>query len=127
MIFSILGIKFEISVPFAVILSFLLVTDGTGLMTASLSAVVAHEAGHLIAMKLSGCAPQSVKLGAGGVLMIGSAFCTAKENIIIALSGPFVNLLLTALLWTAGSLANNLLLLAFAAVQFWSVPLICCL
>ena len=117
MIFKVLGINIEISVPFAVIIAFLLVTDTTGLMSASLLAVSVHEAGHLVAMKLKDCAPASVKLGAGGILIIGSSFCTAGESIIIALAGPLANFLLTAVFMIIATISNSVLSFAFAAVQ----------
>ena len=93
MIFKLFNIEFQISVPFAVMFAFLLVTDKTGLMSASLLAVVLHEIGHLIWMKKCRTAPKSVKMSLGGVLMVGSAFCTARESISIALAGPVVNFL----------------------------------
>ena len=60
MIFKLFNIEFQISVPFAVMLAFLLVTDKTGMMSASVSAVALHELGHLIWMKRCRTAPKSV-------------------------------------------------------------------
>lgn len=118
MIFKVFNIEFQISVPFAVMFAFLLVTDKTGLMSASLLAVVLHEIGHLIWMKKCHTAPKSVKMSLGGVLMAGSAFCTAKESISIALAGPIVNFLFTAVFYFFGVCFDNVLLAAFGVVQF---------
>lgn len=118
MIFKLFNIEFQISVPFAVMFAFLLVTDKTGLMSASLLAVVLHEIGHLIWMKKCRTAPKLVKMSLGGVLMVGSAFCTAKESISIALTGPIVNFLFTAVFYFFGVYFDNVLLAAFGVVQF---------
>lgn len=118
MIFKLFNIEFQISVPFAVMFAFLLVTDKTGLMSASLLAVVLHEIGHLIWMKKCRTAPKLVKMSLGGVLMVGSAFCTAKESISIALAGPIVNFLFTVVFYSLGVYFDNVLLAAFGVVQF---------
>ncbi len=118
MIFKLFNIEFQISVPFAVMFAFLLVTDKTGLMSASLLAVVLHEMGHLLWMKKCRTAPKSVKMSLGGVLMVGSAFCTAKESISIALAGPIVNFLFTVVFYFLGVYFDNVLVVAFGVVQF---------
>lgn len=117
MSFEIFGVKFKISVVFAVITAFLLVTDKTGLMSASLIAVLVHETGHLIAMKAAKCAPGSVELCAGGILITGNAACTAKDSLLIALSGPVANFLCFALLFCAAKLGDGVTVYAFSAVQ----------
>lgn len=117
MSFRFLKIDFYISVPFAVMLAFMLILDSTGYMSASILAVALHEAGHLVAMKLTHCEPRSVRCCIGGMTIVGNRFTVAKDSIIIALSGPMVNLILAAVLWLIGSYGNNLLILAFAVVQ----------
>ena len=117
MSFRFLGTRFDISVPFAVVIAFLLVMDKTGLMTASLLAVLVHESGHLIAMRLNECAPQSVRFTSTGVLICGSSFCTAKENILIAVSGPAANFLIAGVLLASGYLFDLRILIVYSAVQ----------
>lgn len=117
MSFSVFKVKISISVPFAVIIAFLLITDKTGLMSASLFAVVIHEMGHLVAMKAVKCAPKEVVFSAAGVLINGAAFCSATENVIIAVSGPVTNLIFTVLFYFAGVFFDTVLLVVFAAVQ----------
>lgn len=112
------GVDLYVSVPFTVTLAFLLLCDQTGLMSASLFAVLFHEAGHFCMMKILRCEPKSVKLSASGILISGASFCTFKDNILIAASGPFVNLWLTVLLWLVGRATNSYYLLCLAAVQF---------
>ncbi len=118
MIFRIFGIHFEFSVPFAVMLAFLLVTDSTGLMSASLLAVTMHEIGHLVAMRLTKCLPTSIKCGLGGILISGNSYCTKKQSLLISASGPLMNLILTAVMLGLGWILNNATLCVFSAVQF---------
>ena len=117
MSFKVLNIKFDISVPFAVVITFLLLMDNTGLMTASLFPVVVHELGHLIIMKKIGCAPQSIKFSAAGILISGTSYCTLKENIFVALAGPITNLFLTLLLYLLGNIFSYKILIVYSAVQ----------
>ncbi len=118
MSFRALGINFLISVPFAVMLSFLLIMDKTGLMSASLFAVLLHEAGHLVAMKSVGCAPKSVKLRSAGITISGNAYCTRAENLVISLAGPVANLLVFGILYIIGICTDNIGFFVYAAVQF---------
>lgn len=118
MIIKVFGVTVEISVPFCVVMSFLLINDKTGLMSASMLAVFVHESGHLLVMKLLKCEPQSVKLSAAGALICGSKYCTADENIVISLSGPFANLVFCGLFFGVYSLTDSVLILYFAVVQF---------
>lgn len=118
MTFRIFNVNVEISVPFTVILAFLLINDKTGLMSASLVAVLLHEIGHLAVMVLYRCQPQSIKLSSAGILICGSAFCTSCENILISLSGPVSNLLFTLIFYLFSKIFCSTLFLYFAAVQF---------
>ncbi len=112
-----LGVDVYISVPFAVILAFLLLTDVTGFMSASIFAMAVHEVGHLTAMKINRTEPRSVKCTLGGILIVGSRFCTAKSSISIALAGPMFNFLLAVVFLAVYYLSDFELMLAFAVVQ----------
>lgn len=114
---KLLGIEFCVTVPFSVLLTFLLINDRSGMMTVSLCAMTVHEAGHIIAMKVFHCAPKSVRLGLGGILIRACDFCTFTENIIIALSGPFANLLILLILLPVYAVTKSFTVLEFAAVQ----------
>lgn len=118
MIFTVFGVKVEISVPFCIVMSFLLINDKTGLMSASMLAVFIHESGHLLCMRALNCQPQSVKLSAAGALICGSKYCTASENVLIAISGPIANVLFCLLFYIAFVLHGSFLLLCFSVVQF---------
>lgn len=56
--FEIFGCKISVSIFFTAVITFMLLTDSTGIVTFMLISVMCHEAGHLTAMKLC-----SVKMG----------------------------------------------------------------
>ncbi len=118
MIFSLFGVKIDISVPFCICIAFLLINDKTGLMSASLLAVVLHEAGHLAVMRILKCQPKSVRLSAAGILICGNVYCTSDENILISLAGPFSNFIFCCLFYCFYTISDSVLLLYFAVVQF---------
>lgn len=115
--FSVFGVKLHISVPFTVMIAFLLIVDKTGLMSASLAAVAVHELGHIIAMRALKCLPKEISLRFGGILICGSAYCTFGENAVISFSGPFANFLIFGALYPLGVLSGSLYLKSFAVVQ----------
>ena len=115
--FKVLGINFHISVPFTVMLAFLLIVDKTGLMSASIFAVVVHELGHILMMRHLKCLPREVSFCIFGISIVGASFCTFKENIKIAIFGPLANFFLFVVFYIIGVLMANNLILAFSAVQ----------
>ncbi len=118
MSFSFLGVRFYISVPFTVMLAALLFMDKSGLMSVSLAAVVIHEAGHILVMKLLKCAPSLISFNFQGMLISGVKFCSAKENILIALSGPIANILFSLVFYCLYLLSSLYSFAVFAAVSF---------
>lgn len=115
--FGAFGIAFEISVPFAVMIAFLLLMDKTGLMSASLFAALLHEGGHIIAMKIRKCAPKFIKCCPAGVMIIGNSTETALSSAVIAFSGPLANFIAGAVLYFEGRLSGSTGAYAFSAVQ----------
>lgn len=114
--FCIFGVTFDITVPFVVVVAFLLIMDNTGLMSASLFAVISHEIGHLFIMKRIGCAPRSVKFTVSGVLICGTSYCSIRDNVIIALSGPFVNFVFALFFYCLNTIIDTRLILVNSAV-----------
>ena len=93
MSFRLLGVYFEITVPFCLVLAFTLLVDRTGLMTYMLLAVGLHEGGHLLAMARFAALPKAVCLKAGRVSMEKSGrLLGARQEMAIAAAGPLVNL-----------------------------------
>lgn len=115
--FSVFGVIIDITVPFAVVIAFLLIMDNSGLMSASLFAVVSHEIGHLLTMKYIGCAPRSVKFTASGVLICGTSYCSVKDNVVIALSGPIVNFVFALSFYCFNLIIDSRLVLVYSAVS----------
>lgn len=117
MSFKLLGINFYVSAFFALIVTALLFTDKTGLMSASLFAVVMHEAGHITAMKITRSAPESIRLCPSGILIVGRSFLTFRESIFVSLSGPAVNIILFSLLYPLGILTKSPVILSNSGVE----------
>ncbi len=90
----------SVTVPFCALIAALLVTDKTGFMLYSLAAIIFHESGHLIAMKFTHCLPREIKLGLGGLTIIGAAPRSAANSAIIMLSGPLTNIAAAVLIFT---------------------------
>lgn len=92
--FKLFGTQIYISFLFAAVITLMLCFDKTGILLPTLLAVFLHECGHLFMMWILRCAPKQIKLIPASV-QITSAFSGGyKNDILIALSGPIVNLLL---------------------------------
>lgn len=115
--FKVLGVSFHISVPFCVMLAFMLIVDQSGLMTASILAMLVHEFGHLLMMRFCKCLPREVSFGFCGITIIGTSFCTVRESFLIALFGPFSNFMIFALCFVSGILLKDDVMAAFGVVQ----------
>ncbi len=89
-----------ITVPFCALIAALFIIDKTGLMIHSLTAVLLHESGHLIAMRFTHCLPKELKLGLGGLIIIGATPQSEKDKAIIMLSGPLTNVAAALILFT---------------------------
>ncbi|MBR4099692.1 MAG: site-2 protease family protein [Clostridia bacterium] len=77
----------------------MLATDKTGFMLPTLFAVLMHEFGHLFIMWVLDCTPKKIKLIPASVQIVNSFSRGYKNDILIALSGPCVNLLLFSVLY----------------------------
>ncbi len=92
--FRFLGTEVYISFLFAAVISLMLATDKTGLALPTLFAVAVHETGHLFAMWLLDNTPKSIRLIPASVQITKSFSGRYKNDILIALAGPVVNLVL---------------------------------
>ena len=99
-------------------LSALLFMDKTGFMTVSLLAVLVHEAGHILMMKRLNCAPSYISFNFSGMLISGVKFCSVKENVLIAISGPLANFLFSVLFYCFYKSDLAFCFAVFSAVQF---------
>ncbi len=97
--FKLLGTEVYISFLFVAVIALMLATDKTGLALPTLFAVTMHETGHLFAMWLLESNPKSIRLIPASVQITRSVTTQYKNDIIIALMGPIVNLVLFVTLY----------------------------
>lgn len=92
--FKLFGTEIYVSFLFAAVISVMLAFDKTGLALPTLIAVAAHELGHLCVMWMLESTPKSIRLIPASVQITRSFSYCYNNDILIALSGPAVNLLL---------------------------------
>lgn len=97
--FKLLGTEIYVSFLFAAVITAMLAFDRTGLVLPSLFAVFMHELGHLFAMWVLECAPKQIKLIPASVQIVNKMSVRIRNDIIIAVCGPLVNLILFGTLY----------------------------
>lgn len=97
--FKLFGTEIYLSFLFMAFITAMLATDKTGFMLPTLFAVLMHEFGHLFIMWVLDCTPKRIKLIPASVQIVNSFSRGYKNDILIALSGPCVNLLLFSVLY----------------------------
>lgn len=115
--FKILGTEIYVSFLFAAMLAFILATDRTGLALPTFIAVTVHEMGHLFAMWTLECAPRRIKLIPASVQITVSFSGRFRNDIIITLCGPALNLLLFFSLYINYIMFNSNVSLQYALVN----------
>jgi len=115
--FKLFGTEIYISFLFAGIITVMLATDRTGLVLPSIFAVLMHEIGHLFAMWVLECAPKQIRLIPASVQITSSFSRKYKNDIIVALSGPIVNLVLFLTLYFNYLAFKNELTLHYALLN----------
>lgn len=94
MTFKAFHINFKISYIFTAVLAVFIAADKTGNIIPLIIASLAHEAGHLVCMKLVKAPPSEIILTLGTIRIVNNTVTTNNENLIILLGGPIVNLVL---------------------------------
>ena len=104
--------RISFSLPTAVWLSLWLYYDKTGSAGCSICAACFHEFGHLLALRLLGETPHSLRIGALGATIerVGTVHLTYTQEMIAAAAGPAANLLLAGTLGCLMPLFPHLLL-----------------
>ncbi len=97
--FKLLNTEIYVSFLFVAVITLMLATDKTGLALPVILAVAMHESGHLFAMWLLESTPKSIRLIPASVQITRSINGKYKNDILIAVSGPFVNLVLFVTLY----------------------------
>ncbi len=111
------GTEIYVSFLFAALIALMLATDKTGLALPTLFAVVCHEIGHLFAMWLTDCSPKSIRLIPAGVQITRQTAKAYTNDIIIALMGPAVNILLFSVLYINYRIFGNTAVLYYSLIN----------
>ena len=80
--------QIRFSVGFMLMASLLWLLDTSGFLSALLPAVIIHELGHAIALRLCGTRVTALHFEACGLRMDYSACLTEREELLCALAGP---------------------------------------
>ncbi len=115
--FKIFGTEIQITFIFIALTSLLLVTDKSGLLLPLLLAVAAHETAHLVTMFLLGCNPKSVMLIPASVRIVRDISYKTKNEVLISISGPLMNLFLFVLFYLCFLIFESETLLTFAVIN----------
>lgn len=114
---KLLGTEIYISFLFMAVICVMLATDRTGLLLPTLFAVLMHEIGHLFAMWVLDCSPKQIKLIPASVQITAPLTSKYKNDIIIAIIGPIVNLLLFFVLYLNFLCFKNSIILNYALIN----------
>ena len=106
--FKVFGISIYLSYYFLFMITFLFLLDRTGLITCSLLAVMIHEFGHLLSMKILNINYSKIELFISSVRITGNIYTNNVKSLILAISGPLTNFLMIPFM-----LSNNRTLLYF--------------
>ena len=77
----------------ALLYALLYFLDGEGLFAAAAPAVLLHELGHVLALRLCGARIRALRLAVSGLELDYSGALTNRETLLCALSGPAAGLL----------------------------------
>ena len=81
-----------VSFLFFAVLTFMLLTDRTGLILPTFFAVTVHEMGHLFAMWVMDCAPKSIRLIPASVQIVRRFSPKPHGESAVAICGPLCNI-----------------------------------
>lgn len=114
--FKIFGVKFLLSYPLVAIITLLLISDIRGNVLCAILSALCHELGHIIAMHFFGTKLTEIKLSVFdiGIVDVKKQQRNIKAEIIITLSGIFVNFVLFFLSFMLYNVCNFSLLKYFA-------------
>ncbi len=98
------GVRCRLSLLFPALLTALLLWQPDGLAVSCVIASAMHEGGHLLAMLLLGYPPTDCTLGAFGMrIRLGRRLPGYRQNMLISLAGPGVNMLSAGVLFLLDS------------------------
>lgn len=96
--FRLFGTDIRISFLFLALLCAVILIDRTGIVVPMIGAAALHEAGHLFCLWFVGAAPKEVSLVPGSVQLTVRGYPTTRQQLLVSVTGPAVNLFLAVLL-----------------------------
>lgn len=95
MIFSVFGVKVEVTFLFVALITFIISLKAPSNVLITVFSSILHEMGHLLIMTAVGNKPQAVRLEITGMNIICQPDfkISTKNEILIALGGPLMNLI----------------------------------
>ncbi len=114
---KILGTQINITFLFWAFITLLVSTDKSGLIIFMLLAVALHEAAHLAAMRIGGCAPKSITLSPACIQITRKIGKESKSGVCVPLSGPLTNLFLFGVCYFFNMWIQSEALMSFAVVN----------
>ena len=118
MYFKIYKTLIFISPLFSILISIILLVDTTGIMLFGFLSAFLHELGHVVCMLFVGKTVEKIVLSPCGILIETSGVSNYFSDLLIALSGPAVNLILGVVSLIALSTVHTTSLLYFCASNF---------
>lgn len=119
MIFSICGLKVEITFLFIAFISFILSLKAPSNLLITVISSFFHEAGHLIMMLLINNKPQKIKFELTGINIIRNQEIgiSNKNEVIISLGGPIANAIIFVFCCIFLCFHNSNLIVTFACIN----------
>lgn len=115
--FRLFGTEIYLSFLFLALVTLMLATDKTGFALPTFFAVLMHEFGHLFMMWLCDCNPKRIKLIPASVQITSSFLRNYKNDMLVSLSGPAVNLVIFGTLYYNYVCFGNRATLYFALIN----------
>lgn len=115
--FKLFGTEIYISFLFAAAVTIMLLTDKTGYLLPALFAIILHEIGHLFMMWILECTPKRIKLIPASVQITAPFQKRYRNDFLVSVSGPLVNILLFLTLYFNYLAFGNEVTLYFALLN----------
>ena len=119
MIFNVFGIKIEITFWFIALITFIVSLNVPSNVLITVFSSLLHETGHLLIMTSVGNKPQAVRFEITGMNIIRQPDLkiSTKNEILIALGGPFINLICFLISVVTLCIYNNENILTFGCIN----------
>lgn len=119
MIFNFFGVKVEITFLFVALITFIVSLNAPSNVLITVFSSVLHETGHLLMMSAVGNKPQAVRLEITGMNIIRQPDMkiSIKNEILIALGGPLINLICFVISVVVLCIHNNQHILTFGCIN----------